>query len=284
MALVLSGMSHAQSWCPPGAAWTFEYGDQMFNAGVHRINYTGDTLIDGHQAQLLEHWVHFGGGWGQPEFQTFHWADLYTYEDSGVVYLQGGWPLAFDTVMWFSAQPGDHWGVPDMDGWTFMVLDTSTYILDGMPLRQLVVQVEPEGSFPVDTLRERIGYQMTYIRPSEAFVIDGNYGPLRCYEDDAVSYSRPWVTDCGYTMTVQQSEKRGGSGPFPNPGTDHFSLAIPSVAGALVILDATGRVVGQQRTTGGFATVDTSALPPGVYRIRVDGIPQSFSWMKDGGR
>ncbi len=280
MTLALIGMSHAQSWCPTGATWTFEYYDQMFGTGVHRINYTGDTLIEGHQAQKLTHWVHCGGGWGQPEFQTYHWSDLYTYEEEGVVYLQGGGSLAFDTVMWFSAVPGDHWSPPESDYWTFVVLDTSTYILDGMPLRQLVVQVEPEGLSPIDTLRERLGFQATYISPSESMVFDGNYGGLRCYEDDAISFVRPWVSDCGYTMSIGQVEKATSTALFPNPGSDYLILALPQGQHLVTLRDATGRIVLRQKSSGEQTLIDTATLPQGTYVVCVDEGALRVSWVK----
>ena len=278
--LLLAAGLHAQSWCPPDAAWTFDYYDQLFGTGVHRIHYTGDTTIEGHQAQRLEHWVSYGGGFGQPEFQTVHWADLYTYEDDGVIYLQGGWPLTFDTLMWFTSAPGDHWGVPEMTDIDFIVLDTSTVLLDDVQLRQLVVQIGPEGWFPVDTLRERIGFQTTYLRPMESLVIDGNYGSLRCYEDQAISFAQPWVTDCGFTMSAERQDKETNRGAYPNPGTDQFTLALLPGPHLLRLSDPTGRDLMVWRVNGPSALIETSNLPSGLYMIRVDE-ERPLRWLKE---
>lgn len=282
--LLLPLLACGQSWCPPGARWTFGYIDQLFGSGIHRIELAGDTLIDGHQAQRLEHWVRFGGGWGQPEWQTVRWPDLHTYEENGVVFLKSDWSLDFDTVMWFSAAPGDRWTIPGMDDWGFVVLDTSTIALDGMALKQLIVQVEPEGWFMVDTLRERIGYKWFFIDPAESMVIDGNYDGLRCYEDESISFSAPWVSDCGFTMSVHPSELGKVALPIPNPGTIHFTLDLPSGPHIITLIDATGRMVLQERTSEARPEIATEALPAGLYRIAVRderGAVMGATWVKE---
>ncbi len=259
----------AQSWCPPGARWTFGYIDQMFGSGIHRIELAGDTIIDGQQAQRLEHWVRFGGGWGQPEWQTVRWSDLYTYEDNGVVYLKSDWSLDFDTAMWFSAAPGDRWNIPGMEDWGFVVIDTSSIMLDDVALKQLIIQVDPEGLFMVDSLRERIGYQWLFIDPAESMVIDGNYDGLRCYEDEAIAFSAPGVSECGFTMSVHQAGKEYVTMPFPNPGTTHFTIDLPPGPHTITLYDATGRMVLQQRTADARPVIATEGLPAGLYRITV---------------
>lgn len=54
VATVLAFGSHAQSWCPPGATWTYEY-DLVLGGyyGVQRVEYVGDTLLGGYTAQRL---------------------------------------------------------------------------------------------------------------------------------------------------------------------------------------------------------------------------------------
>ncbi len=56
---------------------------------------------------------------------------------------------------------------------------------------------------------------------------------------------------------------------FPNPVTDNFQLDLPLVDGAwaLQVLDATGRLVHQERITGLSSTVDVSALGAGPYHV-----------------
>jgi hypothetical protein len=277
---LLPVLASAQSWCPPGAEWTYEYIDQMFNSGVHRIEHTGDTLIDGHQAQRLTHWVHYGGGWGQPALQTAHWNDLFTYEENGVVFLKSDWFQGFDTVMWFSAAPGDRWDAPGIEDWAFVVLDTTTILLDGLPLRQLIVQMEPQDLFPVDTLRERIGFQWFFINPVESMLIDGNYAGLRCYQDDELFHAMPNVSDCGYTMSVQAGAQEPRASIFPNPGTDHFNVALPPGAHVIRLCDAIGRELLNLRALGPNVRVDTAIFLAGIYFIGVDD-QRPERWVKE---
>lgn len=71
---------------------------------------------------------------------------------------------------------------------------------------------------------------------------------------------------------------------FPNPGTIHFSLSLPPGPHTITLLDATCRVVNQQRTTDPRPLVSTEALPAGLYRISVrdgSGRLTGTTWVKE---
>lgn len=279
--VLLAVNASAQLWCTPGSAWTFDYGDQFVNTGVHRIHHIGDTIIDGHNTQVLDHWIVYGGGWGQPFLQTAQANDMYTYEEDSVVHLQGGWPMSFDTLMWFSAVPGDHWGIPHMQDITLSVLDTATVTIDGVALRQLVVHVEPEVWFQVDTLRERIGFQHMFIRPDESLIVDGTTGDLRCFQDDEFAYTRYGIADCGFAMGLHAQSAITAPVLVSDPGTDGFTLVVPQGIHDVALVDATGRAVLRTRASGDRLPITVHGAPAGIYLVHVDDLPMALCWVKE---
>lgn len=44
---------NAQSWCPPGATWTYTHSNNWTHEGYARYQYIGDTVIDGNNAQII---------------------------------------------------------------------------------------------------------------------------------------------------------------------------------------------------------------------------------------
>jgi hypothetical protein len=50
--LLLASPCFAQSWCPPGATWTYNAG--MALAGFNRLSYTHDTIIGDFNAQVID--------------------------------------------------------------------------------------------------------------------------------------------------------------------------------------------------------------------------------------
>ncbi len=71
---------------------------------------------------------------------------------------------------------------------------------------------------------------------------------------------------------VVDASATGQLSVYPNPAKDHITLDLSAFSGAvdIVLLDALGRTVrSQQDATTGLRGVDVSAVPQGVYMIRV---------------
>lgn len=66
----------------------------------------------------------------------------------------------------------------------------------------------------------------------------------------------------------------------PNPGTDRFSIATTPTDREIQVFDATGRLVIAQRTTGMNTEVNTNALRPGLYSVKLDD-RASMRWVKE---
>lgn len=272
----------AQSWCPPGATWTHGYSDMMMDRyGVTRVVHEGDTVVGGITAHELRE-TNVIAPWGTTNYSTNTYPPMITSYADGVVSLWDAWLGEYDTLMWFSAEPGQKWTAPGMDDDPFyqmLVLDTSTVLISGVPLRQLIIQRGEWDWMPPDTLRERIGFSINYLNGWSWFVTDMPWTGLICYHDDQIAFEPPGIGGCGYTLSVPE-ELEPSFLLSPNPGTDHVSLALLPGGHLLVLFDATGREVRRQTATGSFARIGTSDLPAGLYSVRVDG-NRPLRWVKE---
>ena len=274
----------AQYWCRPDAKWTHEYADMLGGYfGVQQVEYVGDTMLGGYPAQRLEQ-THVVAPWGTTDYSTYSSFSLFTHSDGEIVFQWDG-VSTYDTLFWFSAEPGDQWhapGWPDDGNILLTVVDTATVDVDGVPLRRLVV--EPFSGSPIDTLYERIGGQFLYLNGWTWFTLDMPWNGLMCYSDQDIDHAAPGVTECGFTLSVLERMQVGGVSPSPNPGTDHFILSLPQGAHSITVLDATGRWVARQRCGGGPTSMDASALITGLYTVLVTdahGRTQRLKWMKE---
>ncbi len=277
-------LANAQSWCPPGAKWTHEYADVLGGYfGVQRVEYAGDTVLGGYVAQRLDQ-THVVAPWGTTDYASYSTVSLFTRYDTGIVFIWDN-VSTYDTLFWFGAEPGDHWrapGWPDDGNIVLTVVDTATVDIDGVPLRRLVV--EPFPDLLIDTLYERIGGQFLYINGWTWFVTDMPWNGLMCYSDLDIDFAASGITDCGYTLSVPDEPRALDASPFPNPGTTHFALDLPTGAHTITVFDATGRMVMQQLTNDARPVISTEALPAGMYRITVRdelGAVMGATWVKE---
>lgn len=274
----LSVTGQAQSWCPPGAKWTFGYDSFMSSySGVERVEYVGDTMVGGQLAQRLLQ-TEVVAPWGTSTYTATSYSSLYTYHDNGVVYLWNEID-AYDTLMWFSALPGQRWNAPGNSGMYLEVLDTATVFLEGIALKRLVVQGDLE--WLTDTLYERIGFMDLFLAGSTWGATDMPWTGLICYQDDSLSFISSVSTDCGFTLTVPERSDGTALLPYPDPGVDHFSLSLTHGPHNITLFDAVGRVVLKDQGSGPLVRIDTAHLPSGVYLVKVDDGPQLSRWVKE---
>ena len=274
-------LAAAQSWCPPGATWTYEAG--MFLAGFTRMSCTGDTLVDGYTAQIIDRYsaVQYpqpppGPIFSGPPVVSYTPVAVITRAEGDVVFtLQGG---EWDTLYWFGAAPGQGWTAAHVqegqDCAPFVVADTGTTVIDGMALRW----IEIESWYRV---YERIGSTWDMYMYCPNWIIDGPMG-MRCYSDDEISFQLT-TGACEQLVGVDDRRSTYWTNPFPNPGTSHFTLKLPPGPHTITLFDATGRMVLQQRTTDARPGIATEALPAGLYRISVRderGGVMSATWIK----
>ncbi len=270
----------AQSWCPPGATWTYEAG--MFLAGFNKMSYTHDTIVAGFTAQVIDRYSAIqypqpppGPTFGGPPYVSYTPVALITRMEDDVVYSLGG--SDWDTLYWFGAVPGDHWfpaHVNDPTCQPMVVSDTSTMVIDGVPLRMMAVAGY--------TVIERIGSTWDMFMYCPNWIIDGPMG-MRCYSDEEISYQL--ITGaCEQFVGLNAAAAQPRVGISPNPGTTHFTLDFPPGPHTITLFDATGRMVLRQRSTDARPVINTEALPAGLYRITVRderGAVMGATWVKE---
>lgn len=269
-------LSQAQSWCPPGATWT--YGTDAFGLyGYHQYTYVGDTMLGGLQAQRLS-----GQGAMSNYFapgQVDYWSSplaFITAVDGDVILNWDQTGLGWDTLFWLGAEPGDGWlrgageygpcDPPD----SLVIIDTATTIVDGMALRQWQVEQRwSGGSFSsLLVFTERLGWNWSFLPYPGCLIVDGPIG-MRCYSDDDISVQ---FGAFGCTSLVGFDEQSAIAGPvlYPNPGETGFSMNLPLGIHQTEIMDAAGRSVLRTTLHGGLSHIDTSQLGAGIYMVRVD--------------
>lgn len=268
----------AQSWCPPGATWTYEAG--MGLAGFNRMTYTHDTLIDGFTAQIIDQYsaIQFpqpppGPTFGGPPNISYTPVAVITRSDSDAVYILTG--AVWDTLYWFGAVPGDHWYPPHAPGADcdpITVADTGTTVIEGVALRRVVTM---DGF----TIIERIGSTWDMFIYCSNWIVDGPMG-MRCYSDDEISYLLTSGA-CEVLMDVNEASASSSLMIYPNPGTDHFSLSLPHGAHTITLFDVMGRRVHQQQIINERASVQTTDLPSGIYLVKVDEGLKPLRWVKE---
>lgn len=216
-----STFTFGQNWCPPGATWT--YGTDMFGLyGYQQYTYVGDTMVGGQLGHRID-----GQGamsyFGQP--QQDHWSTPNAFITGSVGDLVTIWSPTdqrWDTVFWMGAAPGDGWlrpaGLfgpcepPD----SIVVVDTSTVVVDGLPLRKWVVEQRSSGTgSSITDFTERIGWFWNFVPFPACMIVDGPVG-LRCYSDEDISVSYH-AFGCNSLAGMDDHSDPHRSAPAPAP-------------------------------------------------------------------
>ena len=286
--LSLSSMVRAQVWCPPGAEWISKPPPFWPVLGYDRVFYAGDTIVGGISGQRLSR-QHAERSWSDPTIYYYMIPTaMITALENGVVLLWSDQLAEWDTLFWFSAQPGDRWHrahdipIPGNPGDRIEVVDTSTMIVDGVALRQLHVEQVCNDQWVnwAGTITERLGYWTPFYFPGACSTESGIWG-LTCYNDVELHFQPGEACDV-FLSQSERSELR--IAPFPNPGTDHFALQLPSGMHTITVLDTQGRSVLNSRSTDGSANVDTRSLHAGIYLVQIidpNGSMGVHRWVKE---
>lgn len=269
--ILLCLQADAQVWCPPGAVWHWSgYTDPL---NTYTVNtYVGDIPFSGGTMQEITSETHYYT-FNPPGYHMYTGPTRYTWVDNGVVYHTDNSNVWFDTLIWFTAVPGDHWQVPQPQDFfcecNYLVTDTGHTQLAGHWLRfvQTVKDGDCWNDIPVRFV-ERIGsFHMTW--EGECALSESPDTLLRCYQDLDMNYSVPGSPGCDFISTVRERTVPSSVLAWPNPGTDRLHIG-PNATSIteLRMLDATGRTaLSGIHPDNGPISVNTSSLSPGIYCI-----------------
>jgi hypothetical protein len=266
LAITAVRLTSAQTWCPPGAQWWYDYEDMTVGReGVIRLTHIGDTMIGGLAAQHLALEASGVFIFTQQPFSG-QGSPVITRIDGGAVSHWDGnqWRLVFD----LSQPPGGGWvlsGDNILDH-EVLVADTGRIEQNGTELRYLAVEItRPNGMTIVDTVFERLGFARIYLEPWRSLMLEADVTGLRCYGDQDISYTRANVMECDFVLSM--GEELGVQKPavFYDGSGDVLVLRSGVYNTGLMVCDALGRVVLQAPQVTNGAAIDVSELRSGSY-------------------
>ena len=269
--------THAQTWCPPGAEWW--YVSTGFGAfDVIHMWYVADSTVGDRTANLVGGYTSWGpgdqGGIARPN-------EISSLQD-GVFWRWSQAAQAWDTLIWFDCGFNEHWNMPFDDCTetsTLYMQDTGRVTIDGLDLKFWDFRVEYEFDSQVfsydQRFIDRLGIDPWRLpRPICNWGDFGGYF-FRCYQDDEIQYRSSeyeaiYGPACPISTGVASTSSSNSLGqPFPNPGTDQFTLSGIEPGTMVRVFDALGRCVIEVNATSSFQSVDATELTPGFYRIRI---------------
>ncbi|MCC3158502.1 T9SS type A sorting domain-containing protein [Hymenobacter sp. 15J16-1T3B] len=271
------------AWAP-GSRWTYFTFVQGPRLGDLRLEYVGDTTIQGRPCQKLRR---------QLKFHSRSTADsyppLYTSADANAVWIyEGG---QFLKLYDFSVGPGDSWTTPIVVGGILPACSYSARVTVDSVGQQFVAgrlrrwfrasyTLTPAVSGHVV---QRWGRVYEGLGPINSFLLvsgsgyfgcDGSDPPLTgallCYSAGAQNlYTNAQYTDCTTLVTASAPAARPAAlGVSPNPSTGLLMLPPGILAGTVQVHDLAGRLAWQGPLPVG-QPIDLRALPKGLYLIRV---------------
>lgn len=270
--LLLTLPAFSQSWCPPGATWYYGYTDPWSSSVTYiKVEYEGPAIVNNHFVKTMRKSVADTGY-------------LYTYEDSGVIYIYNEDKVRFDTLYNFNAVPGDTWRARPLNencdsNDVIEVIDTFRMNINGMSLKALAVEFT-NSWMPYtfeDTIIERIGRTDMFIEIGLAYcAADGDGGgALRCYQDNSFTLYSTGIRDSCDASTVGVDELSNANvvlSLYPNPATDQLIIETDLVLApySLLLTDLSGRVL-QKRDKIHYVkyTLDLHDLKPGIYLVSI---------------
>jgi len=274
-----SSLTMAQVWAPSGATWHYEWA-AMWYSGYVKINYIGDTVVDGKSCKILKK-ERFTYDWVNHIYSNNVIGYEYTYLENNIVYYYryGQFFKLYD----FNSVAKDSWKVAGWDsshpcGDTAIVVVDSTGFttINSFSLRYLKVSPGSNSTwaFSSDTIIERIG-SLGYMFPEPICVVDlYEGGALRCYYDDSFGlYERGSAPVCDYITGVEDNHpERNFFKVYPVPATSIIILEFTrQVKGKMMIeiFDILGNKMKNIETDKVKLIIDIEDLKSGIYFISV---------------
>ncbi len=280
--LIVFAEAHSQPWAKPGARWHFSF-MQLMAYGYIKMDYTGDTTVQGYECSILTKTMYAYVYPGY--FDTLVIGKAYLYEYNSVVYYYLPQLNSFDTLYNFNALPGDKWKVhsdysiqPD-SGYVY-VDSISVEVLNSDTLRCLFVSPVAGscmGWYPGTKIFERMGTINDYMFPQYVDCIaDANEGgPLRCYSDSAF----PLVTfdyqhACDYITFVPHVQQQDISpNVLFNALSGRVEVFCPQCNNSplIQIFNLQGNILFQTQLHDSptYVTFNIAAFPAGLYIVSI---------------
>ncbi|MGC8865963.1 MAG: hypothetical protein ACP5O2_09625, partial [Bacteroidales bacterium] len=235
----LHALSQATLWCPPGASWKYDYQGPQNQKGFISIDYTGDSLVQGKNCQVLQR-TRFYVTAENSNLQIKTLGKTLTYFEDPVVYVWDDYNEDFDTLFFFSTHAGDRYPVaiaPVFSQTLWMRADVQGRLMlksmdnENIEAGEVQYDVKLENGqilSRIDTLADGIGIVSGYFFPVSVYLdqIGQNEGGLfRCYSvNGKLIYKRPGAPDCDYINAAEPLVYGEEVSIWPLPVSDFFVL------------------------------------------------------------
>ncbi len=278
---LLALASFAQQWCVPGATW--HYSDGWGSDHYTKYVYTGDTLIEGVVGNIIRFNVS-DGPWIYPTYVTRAEDDvIYRLQDFSDM---GGGPQ-WDTIIWFGADPGDHWDQLQLGDFgcscPFNVVDTGHVEFGGQWLRSIDVSNPCFKGGSQYRYIERIGSEFGLFFDDcwgSGFFFDPT---LRCFSDEGMDYTSGLTPSCDWGVGMNaESDAAPMTIHLLNAGTILVEGLPRTGSMEVQFIDAAGRILLAPRLPPGERTIAVGGLASGCYIVRVLDGPniRTMRWLK----
>jgi len=273
LTILFSGIK-SQTWAPSGASWHYEF-NQMFSYGYIKVEYVGDTTVQGKNCKILQKTAY---AYSYPgTYDTTVIGKEYTYLENDVVYYFNHGQ--FDTLYNFNAQFGASWKVRknqlSTDSGKVIVDSIGYKIINADTLKSIFVSPAPGscvGFYAGTEIVERIGCVNGYLLPDyvDCIMDAGEGGPLRCYSDDNFSlYQVDTAISCNKINGIDEHPfSEHDIQVYPNPFSDKFTIILPNKS-IIEILNSQGQLINTFNNVENTAIIDLTDVSQGVYVIKI---------------
>ncbi|MFM6935240.1 MAG: T9SS type A sorting domain-containing protein [Flavobacteriales bacterium] len=277
-------------WIQSNAVWHYDFDNFNGTNGFLKIRYIGDTLIDGHTAQILTStsYVFFTDQNDISHLTGIYELDTnYTWNNQNQVFywVNNQFELLYD----FTKLTGESFAIHSTEDPTFFCNPISMANVTGTGNVTLAGQNYPTidlGYNDGDHTRLQGPYNARFGNQSMFFTISGlfpmqtmtcdpgiivEYSQYRfsCFQDDGLTIN-PLNIDCEYQLThVGMTElNEDGYLLYPNPTNNFATLVSPFDQNEVKIFNLSGQVVFEMETANKLEEF-TFNLAKGTYLLKV---------------
>lgn len=280
--------SFCQTWIDQEAIWHYNWGG-VGTGGFIRIEYTGDTIINGKDCEKLIP-IRYEFGLVFPNDTAVSLLDIdtlnseYTYLNADTVFYFTD--NEFHPLYNFGAQPGDTWDL-GIDTNVFMCSSSIVHVdsigvinINTQDYRWISVSMLPNSSVGLNgKIVERFGAMESYLFPTlrncdSTVVVDFNYYNFTCYQDNSFPLYNVTQDDCEYLLDIGIDEKDylyHSINIYPNPTDQSLILTFENNENCdISIYNIWGQLIKKISTNSRKINIDMSSYNPGTYLIKIE--------------
>lgn len=296
ISLLLSSFSgFSQVWIDQDAVWHYDINAGSLFQGFSKYEYTSDSIIQGHNCQVIEKNQHRVVNYNGIYSHTNHQMETnFTYTNGDTVF----WLVEdeFKVLYNFGAQPGDTWVTAEADTSVdcleaiIEVDSVGTIQLNGENLRWIAFHSLDNSSYIYGGRAvEKFGFfEMNYFGAhalfpvkadcTEGTTVDYFFNSFTCYEDASFNLYNITTQDCEYKASLSLNELNSGESGivvYMNQEEKVLYLENSEITTGITytVINSLGQQVMKEQSLfqdSNSETIDVAHLNSGIYLIRIN--------------